>query len=122
MKVLIVDDEPNILMSLDFLMRKEGYDVLVARNGKEALESLENNEPDMVLLDIMMPDVDGYEICQYIRKQENLQNCKVIFLSAKAKEADIQKGYEAGADFYMTKPFSNKNLIGKVKELLLYHE
>lgn len=118
MKVLIVDDEPNILMSLDFLMRKEGYDVLVARNGKEALESLESNEPDMVLLDIMMPDVDGYEICQFIRKQENLQNCKVIFLSAKTKETDIQKGYEAGADFYLTKPFSNKNLVGKVKELL----
>ena len=118
MKVLIVDDEPNILMSLDFLMRKEGYDVLVARNGKEALESLENKEPDMVLLDIMMPDVDGYEICQYIRKQENLQNCKVIFLSAKTKETDIQRGYEVGADFYLTKPFSNKNLIGKVKELL----
>jgi len=118
MKVLIVDDEPNILMSLDFLMQKEGYEVLVARNGTEALESLENNQPDIVLLDIMMPDVNGYEICQHIRKKEGLENCKVIFLSAKSKESDIQKGYEAGADFYLTKPFSNKSLIIKVKELL----
>jgi DNA-binding response OmpR family regulator len=122
MKILIVDDEPNILMSLDFLMRKEGYDVLVARNGTEALESLENHLPDVVLLDIMMPDVDGYEICKHIRSKKELENCKVIFLSAKSKEADIQKGYEVGANFYMTKPFSNKNLIMKIKELMATNE
>jgi DNA-binding response OmpR family regulator len=122
MKILIVDDEPNILMSLDFLMRKEGYDVLVARNGTEALESLENHLPDVVLLDIMMPDVDGYEICKHIRSKKELENCKVIFLSAKSKEADIQKGYEVGANFYMTKPFSNKNLMMKIKELMATNE
>jgi DNA-binding response OmpR family regulator len=122
MKILIVDDEPNILMSLDFLMRKEGYDVLVARNGTEALESLENHLPDVVLLDIMMPDVDGYEICKHIRSKKELENCKVIFLSAKSKEADIQKGYEVGANFYMTKPFSNKNLMMKIKELMANNE
>lgn len=119
MKVLIVDDEPNILMSLDFLMRKEGYDVLVARNGTEALESLAQQQPDLVILDIMMPDVDGYEICQHIRSTPEHEHCKVIFISAKSKESDIQKGYEIGADFYITKPFSNKTLVAKVKELLV---
>lgn len=118
MKILIVDDEPNILMSLDFLMRKEGYDVLVARNGTEALDSLAHHQPDLVLLDIMMPDVDGYEICKYIRNIAEHQHCKVIFMSAKSKESDIQKGYDIGADFYITKPFSNKTLVAKVKELL----
>ena len=118
MKVLIVDDEPNILMSLDFLMRKEGYDVLVARNGTEALDSLAHHQPDLVLLDIMMPDVDGYEICRYIRNTTEHQHCKVIFMSAKSKESDIQKGYDTGADLYITKPFSNKILVAKVKELL----
>ena len=119
MKILIVDDEPNILMSLDFLMRKEGYDVLVARNGTEALESLAHHQPDLVLLDIMMPDVDGYEICKHIRSAPEHQHCKVIFMSAKSKESDIQKGYDSGADFYITKPFSNKTLVAKVKELLV---
>jgi len=118
MKILIVDDEPNILMSLDFLMRKEGYEVFVARNGTEALESLAQNQPDLVLLDIMMPDVDGYEICKHIRQTPELEHCKVIFISAKSKESDIQKGYEIGADFYITKPFSNKTIVAKVKELL----
>jgi DNA-binding response OmpR family regulator len=118
MKILIVDDEPNILMSLDFLMRKEGYEVFVARNGTEALESLAQNQPDLVLLDIMMPDVDGYEICKQIKQNPELENCKVVFISAKSKESDIQKGYEIGADFYITKPFSNKTIVAKVKELL----
>jgi DNA-binding response OmpR family regulator len=118
MKILIVDDEPNILMSLDFLMQKEGYEVFVARNGTEALESLAQNQPDLVLLDIMMPDVDGYEICKQIKQNPELENCKVVFISAKSKESDVQKGYEIGADFYITKPFSNKTIVAKVKELL----
>lgn len=119
MKVLIVDDEPNILMSLDFLMRKEGYEVFVARNGTEAMESIQSNLPDVVLLDIMMPDVDGYEICKFIKSNQATKNCKVIFISAKSKESDIQKGYEVGADFYITKPFTNKQIVSKVKELLV---
>jgi DNA-binding response OmpR family regulator len=119
MKVLIVDDEPNILLSLDFLMRKEGYEVFVARNGTEALESVQNHLPDVVLLDIMMPDVDGYEICKFIKNNEETKHCKVIFISAKSKESDIQKGYEMGADFYITKPFTNKQIVSKVKEVLV---
>ncbi|MGD1841608.1 MAG: response regulator transcription factor [Thermonemataceae bacterium] len=118
MKVLVVDDEPNILMSLDFLMRKEGYEVFVARNGREAIELLQKEIPALVVLDIMMPDVDGYEVCTLIKKRKELAHIKVIFLSAKSKPVDIEKGYEVGADLYLTKPFSTRNLVGKVKELL----
>lgn len=117
-KILLVDDDPNILLSLEFLMRKNGYDVLIARNGTEALELLNENIPQLTVLDIMMPDVDGYEICKYIREDEKLKQGKVIFLSAKTKESDIQKGYDLGADLYITKPFSTKELVKKIEELL----
>ncbi len=115
-KILLVDDEPNILLSLEFLMKKEGYSVFIARDGKEAIEIIDVEKPVLVILDIMMPEVDGYEVCNYIKS--NLENTKVIFLSAKSKEIDIQKGYEAGASLYLTKPFSTKNLVQSVKELL----
>lgn len=117
-KILLVDDDPNILLSLEFLMRKNGYDVLIARNGAEALELLNEEIPDLTVLDIMMPDVDGYEICKHIKSQESLKNGKVIFLSAKSREIDIAKGYELGAELYITKPFSNKELVAKIQELL----
>ncbi|MBL7788671.1 MAG: response regulator [Chitinophagales bacterium] len=117
-KLLLVDDEPNILLSLDFLMRKNGFQVLIARNGTEALELLNEHTPDLVILDIMMPDVDGYQICQHIKSDAKLKSTKVIFLSAKSKESDIAKGLELGADAYMTKPFANKALLEKVKELI----
>lgn len=117
-KILLVDDDPNILLSLEFLMRKSGYDVLVARNGSEAMELLNEEIPDLTVLDIMMPDVDGYEICRYIKSTDALKNGKVIFLSAKSREADINKGYELGAELYITKPFSNKELLRKISELL----
>lgn len=117
-KVLIVDDDPNILMSLEFLMRKSGYVVFIARNGKEALELLDFNMPDIALLDIMMPDVDGYEICRYVKKNKKLKACKIVFISAKTRESDIQKGYDAGADLYITKPFSTRQLMAKIQELV----
>lgn len=117
-KVLLVDDEPNILLSLDLLMRKEGHEVFIARNGIEALEILEVQVPDLVLLDIMMPDVDGYQICRYIRATERLKHARILFLSAKGKESDMRIGLEMGADAYMTKPFSTRALGQKVKELL----
>lgn len=115
-KVLIVDDEPNIIMSLEFLMKKSGFEVFIARDGSEAISIVDNETPHVVVLDIMMPKVDGYKVCEYIKKQKGLST-KVIFLSAKGKESDIQKGYDSGADFYMTKPFSTKNLMQKVDEL-----
>ncbi|TAF66287.1 MAG: response regulator [Cytophagales bacterium] len=116
MKVLVVDDEPNILLSLEFLMKKQGYQVFIARNGQEALDTAFNEKPQVIILDIMMPDVDGYEVCQRIKKEKTLSNTKIIFLTAKTKEADIQKGYDAGADFYMTKPFSTRELMKKIQE------
>lgn len=116
--VLVVDDDPYILMSLEFLMRKNGYNVLVARNGTEALDFINQEKPDLVLLDIMMPDVDGYQICTYIRKTKGMEKTKVVFLSAKSSDADIQKGLSLGAERYITKPFSTRNLVKEVKEIL----
>jgi DNA-binding response OmpR family regulator len=106
-KVLIVDDEPNILLSLEFLMKKEGYLVFIARDGEEAFEILKREMPEIVLLDIMMPKVDGYQT----------EHTKVIFLSAKSKEADLEKGYSVGADLYISKPFSTRDLVKKVSTM-----
>lgn len=117
-RILIVDDEPNILMSLEFQFKKKGYEVFIARNGREAMDIIENSIPDLVILDIMMPEVDGYEVCEHIKTSISTKDVKVIFLSAKISEADIQKGYSMGADMYITKPFSNKNLMEKVQELI----
>ena len=114
-KVLVVDDEPNIIMSLDFLIRKEGYQLFIARNGTEALEIAYAEKPDLVVLDIMMPDIDGYEVCQRIKSDQNLKHTKVIFLSAKSRESDIQKGLSQGGDLYVTKPFSTRNLMKEIK-------
>lgn len=118
-KILIVDDEPNIVMSLEYLLRRKNFDVFIARNGTEALESLGKSKPDLVLLDIMMPDVDGYEICEYIKSTPDMRHIKVIFLSAKSKKSDIEKGLELGADLYMVKPFSNKELVQNINDLLV---
>ncbi len=115
-KILIVDDEINILMSLEYLFKRKGYEVFIARNGTEAKALVDSSSPDLVLLDIMMPDVDGYEVCQYIKAKENAP--KVIFLSAKSKKSDEEKGYEVGADLYLHKPFSNKEIVQKIKELI----
>jgi CheY-like chemotaxis protein len=117
-KVLVVDDEPNILMSLEFLMRKNGYEVFIARNGAEALQLVQEQLPSVLVLDIMMPEVDGYEVCQYIKTSPLLQHIRVIFLSAKSKEADIEKGYAAGADLYLTKPFSTRVLMQHIQEFI----
>ena len=116
--ILIVDDEPNIVMSLEFLMRKSGYGVSIARNGTEALEAIDRTDFDVVLLDVMMPDVDGYQVCRHLRQLPNRRRTRVIFLSAKSKDADIQKGYEVGADLYIPKPFSTRQLMSTIKELI----
>ncbi len=116
-KILVVDDDPYILMSLEFLMKKNGFDVMVARNGTEALDIVEKQLPNLILLDIMMPDVDGYEICRYIKSSKKLKEAKVVFMSAKTKEADIKKGYDLGASLYITKPFSTREMMKQIKEL-----
>lgn len=116
-KVLIVDDEPSIVMSLDFLMKKNGYEVFIARDGEEAMELAGREQPDVIILDIMMPKVDGYEVCQQLKADADLSQTRVIFLSAKGKEADIERGYAAGADLYLTKPFSPRVLLENVRLL-----
>ena len=118
-KILIVDDEPGILMSLDFLMKKNGFEVFIARNGAEALEIVNEVKPEVVILDVMMPEVDGYEVCEKIKANEETAHAKVIFLSAKGKETDIHKGLSLGAEMYMTKPFSTRVLLENVKQLLV---
>ena len=117
-KILIVDDDPHILMPLEFIMLKNGYGVLIARNGTEALSIISDFVPNLVLLDIMMPDVDGYDICTYIKKQEKLNHTKVVFMSAKTSEEDIKKGYDLGASLYISKPFSTRILTKQIEALL----
>ena len=117
-KILIVDDEPNIVMTLEYTFKKSNYEVFIARDGQEALDILKSNFPDLIILDIMMPMVDGFATLEQIRKDANLQHTKVMFLSAKNKESDIEKGLALGADAYMTKPFSIKKVVEQVEELL----
>jgi DNA-binding response OmpR family regulator len=116
-KILIVDDEPNILLSLEFLFKKEGYKVFIARDGEEAMGIIEEKIPELVILDIMMPKVDGYEVCKHIKAV--YKHIKVVFLTAKTKQSDIEKGEALGADLYLTKPFSNKDLVSQIKILLM---
>lgn len=117
-KILIVDDEPNIVISLEFLMRREGFEVAVARDGDAAVATLESFHPDLVLLDVMMPGKSGFEVCQHIRGLPALQATKVVMLTAKGRDTEVAKGIALGADAYVTKPFSTKDLATKVKELL----
>ena len=117
-KILIVDDEPNIVMSLEYTFKKNNFEVFIARDGQEALDILQNQLPDIIILDVMMPMVDGYATLEQIKKDERLRHCKVIFLSAKNKEKDIEKGLSLGANLYVTKPFSIKKLVDQVHELL----
>jgi len=117
-KLLIVDDEPNIVMSLEFVFKKENYIVFIARDGAEAIEIIENSLPDIILLDIMMPKVDGYQVLKHLKEVEILKKIKVIILSAKNKIADIELGLQLGADKYIPKPFSTKQLVKEVKTLL----
>lgn len=117
-KILIVDDEPNIVMALEYTFKKNNFEVFIARDGQEALDILKNQLPDIIILDVMMPMVDGFATLEQIKKEERLQNCKVIFLSAKNKEKDIEKGISLGADLYVVKPFSTKKLVEQVQDLL----
>lgn len=117
-KILIADDEPNIVTSLEYLMKKSGYEVKIARNGEEALALVETFVPDAVLLDLMMPSMSGYEVCQKMRERMDWQHIKIVMLSAKGREAEVNKGLSLGADAYVTKPFSNQELIAKIGGLL----
>lgn len=117
-KVLIVDDEPNIVLSLEFLMNKAGFDVAVARDGEEALAQVAAFGPDLVLLDIMMPKKSGYEVCEILRSDLARAGMKIVMLSAKGRDTEVAKGMALGADAYVTKPFSTKDLVAQVAGLL----
>lgn len=117
-RILIVDDDPNIVISLEFLMRRAGYQVQVAHDGQAALEAIDRDPPDLVLLDIMMPRKNGFEVCEAIRVHHALDPMKILILSAKGRDTDIAKGLALGANAYMTKPFSTQELTRKVAEML----
>jgi DNA-binding response OmpR family regulator len=116
--ILVVEDEPNIVLSLQFLMKKAGFDVRVARDGDEALAAVENRAPDLILLDVMIPKRDGYDVCQTIRANPAWQGIYIIMLTAKGREVDREKGIALGANDYVTKPFSTRDLTEKVKQIL----
>jgi DNA-binding response OmpR family regulator len=117
-KILIADDEPNIVVSLEFLMKQKGYVVRVANTGEDALAAIGDFGPDLILLDVMMPRMSGYDLCQRVRENPAWQAIRIIMLSAKGRDIEVTKGMAVGADAYVTKPFSTKDLIAKVQELL----
>jgi DNA-binding response OmpR family regulator len=117
-RILIVDDEPNILISLEYLMKKEGYEVAVATDGEEALAKAADFMPDLILLDVMMPKKSGFEVCQILRADAALAAVKIVILTAKGRETEVAKGLALGADAYVTKPFSTKDLVVRIKSLL----
>lgn len=117
-KLLVADDEPNIVISLEYLMKREGYDVLVATDGNQALETIRREQPALVLLDVMMPGKTGFEVCQAVRADPALDGVRILMLTAKGRETDVGKGLALGANAYMTKPFSTRELVQKVAELL----
>jgi DNA-binding response OmpR family regulator len=117
-KILIVDDEPGIVVPIQFLMEQQGYHVMIAQRGDDALDLIYKYKPDLVLLDIMLPGIDGFKVCKIVRLNPNYREMKILFLSIKNREVDITKGLALGADAYIAKPFSNDELVEKVKVLL----
>ena len=117
-KILIADDEPNIVISLEFLLKREGYEVVVAHDGAQALERIRSERPDMAILDVMMPHRNGFEVCQDLRQDPEFKTLRIMMLTAKQdKESEI-KGLESGADDYLTKPFDSDKVLARIKMLL----
>jgi DNA-binding response OmpR family regulator len=117
-KILIVDDEPNIVISLEFLMKKEGFEIAIANDGDDALAKVDSFNPDLVLLDVMMPRKSGFEVCEALRADPARSGLKIVMLTAKGRDTEVAKGLAIGADAYMTKPFSTKELLAMVKAML----
>ena len=116
--VLIADDEPNIVISLEFLLEQAGYQICVAHDGQEALEAIQRQPPDLVLLDVMLPRLSGFDVCQKIRENPAWQPMRIVMLTAKGREVEVSKGLALGADAYITKPFSTQELLAQVRDLL----
>jgi DNA-binding response OmpR family regulator len=117
-RILIADDEPNIVVSLEYLMKREGFEVSIVGDGEAALEAMTSLRPDLILLDIMLPKKDGFEVCQQIRANPEWRGVKVVMLTAKGRDTEVTKGLALGADAYVTKPFSTKDLVAQVRKLL----
>lgn len=117
-RILVVDDEVYIVHILEFSLSMEGYEVLTAFDGEEALQVVEENSPDLIVLDIMMPKIDGYEVCRHLRSEERFADIPIILLSAKGRPIDREEGMKAGANDYITKPFRPRKLLEKIEELL----
>ena len=120
-KILLVDDEPNIIMALEYSLRKNNYEIFIARDGEEAIDLAGKLKPDLVILDIMMPKVDGYEVLHYLKEHNTLRHkTQTVIISAKQKQKDLDKAFELGAKAYIKKPFSMKKLLNTVTELLTH--
>ena len=117
-RILIVDDEPNIVLALELLMKREGYEIRTVGDGEKAVEAAAAFRPDLILLDVMMPRMDGYEVCQRIRADDSLKGVFIVMLTAKGREVEREKGLALGADLYITKPFSTREVVRKVREML----
>ena len=116
--ILVADDEPNIVLSLEFVLQEEGYRVRVARDGQEALQAIAAEKPDLLLLDVMLPRVSGFEVCERIRANPDWRDLRVVMVSAKGREVEVRKGLALGADSYITKPFAIKELLAEVARQL----
>jgi two-component system, OmpR family, alkaline phosphatase synthesis response regulator PhoP len=117
-RILIAEDEPNIVISLEFLLKEAGYEVAIARDGSQALSLAGTLRPDLIVLDVMLPALNGFDVCRRIRDDRTVKDTKVLMLTARGRDSEVAKGMAAGADAYMTKPFATKELISKVAELL----
>lgn len=117
-RILIVDDEPHIVIPVEFLMRREGYEVTVERDGEAGLAAIRAQPPDLVILDVMMPKLNGFEVCEAVRADPALSAVRILMLTAKGREAEKKKGIELGADAYVAKPFSTHDLVATVRSLL----
>lgn len=117
-RILIVDDEPNIVLALELLMKREGYEVQSVDDGQKVFDVVGKFRPDLIILDIMMPKMDGYEVCQRLRADPSLKNVSIIMLTAKGREVEREKGLALGADLYVTKPFSTREVMIRIKEIL----
>ncbi len=121
-KVLVVDDEVNITQILEFSIGAEGFEVITAQNGEEAIEKARKEQPDLIILDIMMPKIDGYEACRILKANPLTRNIPVVLLTAKGRDIDKRLGYEVGATDYIVKPFSPNKLIERIHRLLSCHK
>ena len=117
-RILIVDDEPNIVISLEYLMKREGWETAVAADGEAALAALERGRPELVILDVMLPRMNGFEVCRRIRADPRWRGLRILMLTAKGRDTEVEKGLGLGADAYVTKPFSTKDLVARIRELL----